>query len=230
MHESLTLALRRMPESGRASGHSRKSLIRLSCQAKPLIWVSFYPKFGYRQETMMIGELSLRLRDLRDRNRWTVADMSERTGIPKRSLDKYMLRSGASLPGFDALCALSKGLGVSLDWLVFGADIAGEIVELIADRAANDMVQLFAETLLRYNSEGRSGIIGENEILTASPEEWAADLGLRAGERARELMASGTTKADLLTWKQWRTERMSELLSDRLSAMIPRSNPVGNGN
>ena len=57
----------------------------------------------------MNNEIALRLRKLRDQSGWTVADMAERTGIPKRTLDKYMLRTGASLPGFDALCSLSKG-------------------------------------------------------------------------------------------------------------------------
>ena len=85
----------------------------------------------------MLETVSFRLRTLRDRNGWTVADMAERTGIPKRTLDKYMLRSGASLPGFEALCSLSHGLCVSLDWLVFGSEGASEGAELIAERACH---------------------------------------------------------------------------------------------
>lgn len=178
----------------------------------------------------MIEELSLRLRELRDRNSWTVADMAERTGIPKRTLDKYMLRSGASLPGFEALCSLSKGLGVSLDLLVFGAETASEGVELIAERSANHVVMLFAETLLRYQREGHLGIVTESEILNLSPEIWAADLGFRAGEKAGELLREGSTKADLLAWKSWQNERVMELHHDRINAMTEPKSKVGNGN
>ncbi len=137
----------------------------------------------------MVNDLSTRLRSIRDKKGWTVADMAERTGIPKRSLDKYMLRTGASLPGFDALCALSRGLGVSLDWLIFGEDIAGKGVELFAERAAHHVVRLFGETLIRYHLEGKPAIIDTETILGLAPEEWASDLGMRAGEKAKELVA-----------------------------------------
>ena len=165
-----------------------------------------------------MSDLANRLRGLRDSKNWTVADMAERTGIPKRSLDKYMLRDGASLPGFDALCLLSKGLGVSMDWLVFGEEIAGEGVELFAERSAHHVVKLFAETLIKYHLEGRPNIIEAQSVLTLAPEEWASDLGGRAGEYAKELVAKGMTKEDLLTWKHQTSERIAELLRDRVAA------------
>ncbi|MCB6178154.1 hypothetical protein LHP98_08420 [Rhodobacter sp. Har01] len=112
------------------------------------------------------------------------------------TLDKYMLRSGASLPGFEAICAISKGLEVSLDWLVSGADSAGDGVELFAKRAARHVVQLFAATLLRHRAEGAVSLVDASTILKLAPEESAADLGARAGEKARELVAQGTTKED----------------------------------
>lgn len=164
-------------------------------------------------------DLAQRLRDLRDRKNWTVADMAERTGIPKRSLDKYMLRSGASLPGFDAICSLSTGLGVSLDWLVFGAERAGEGAELFAERAAHEVISLFAETLIKYQIEGNSAVVTPGSIIGLEPEVWAADLASRAGEMARELAQSGTTKEDLLTWKYQRKARLEELFRDRVRAV-----------
>lgn len=167
----------------------------------------------------MITELSSRLRKLRDQNGWTVADMAERTGIPKRTLDKYMLRSNASLPGFEALCALSRGLGVSMDWLVFGAETASDDVQLVADRAAHDVCLLFAETLLHYHREGREDLVTDERILRLTPEEWAADLGMRAADIAKELVARGVTKSELLTWRQSRSERLHELLRDRVSVL-----------
>ena len=167
----------------------------------------------------MVNDLAHRLRALRDQKNWTVADMAERTGIPKRTLDKYMLRSGASLPGFDALCALSKGLGVSLDWLVFGAESASKGVELIAERAASHVVQLFVETLIRYGMEGEPNLVRANTVLRLAPEEWAADLGIRAGEKARSLVCEGTTLEDHLEWKHRRSERVTGLLRERIAAL-----------
>lgn len=181
----------------------------------------------------MSDEVSNRLRILRDRNNWTVADMAERTGIPKRTLDKYMLRQGASLPGLEALCALSRGLGVSLDWLVFGVTSASENIELIVDRAADHVVNLFAETLLRYNREGRADLISSERILNLSPEEWAADLGQRAAEKANAILAEGVAKEDLLRWRAARKERMTELLRDRFDELTEQQAPPtgkGNGN
>lgn len=179
----------------------------------------------------MSGEVSARLRELRDRNNWTVADMAARTGIPKRTLDKYMLRQGASLPGMEALCALSRGLGVSLDWLLFGAEVASESVELIVERAAYQVVSQFAETLLRYRREGRADLITDERILTLSPEEWASDLGLRAAEKARALMQDGATKESLLHWRAAASERLSELLRERIEALSAHpSDETENGN
>lgn len=170
----------------------------------------------------MVNDLAHRLRTLRDQKNWTVADMAERTGIPKRTLDKYMLRSGASLPGFDALCALAKGLGVSLDWLIFGAESASEGVELFAERAAHDVVKMFMETLLRYQQEGEPNIVGNGIILRLSPEEWSDDLGWRVGQKARDLVREGLTLEDLLEWKRRRSERARELLHDRIAALTDR--------
>lgn len=166
----------------------------------------------------MQTSLSERLRYLQERNNWTVANMAERTGIPKRTLDKYLLRAGASLPGFEGLCSLSKGLGVSLDWLVFGADAASEPVELIADKAADTIGRMFFAGLLNQGKDKskRETFFSAEAILGLTPEEWAADMGLRAGEEAAKLIRDGTTRGELLHWREARKERMMELLSDRV--------------
>lgn len=164
-----------------------------------------------------MNDLSARLRNLRDTNGWTVADMAERTGIPKRTMDKYMLRTSASLPGFDALCSLSAGLGVSLDWLVFGAERAGQRVELFAERAAYDVVKIFAETLLHYQEQGTDLFSASDRLLGLDPEEWAADLAMRAAEKAKGLAAEGVTDHALLTWRHQRLERLQELARNRIA-------------
>ena len=170
-------------------------------------------------------DLASKLRDLRDKNGWTVADMAERTGIPKRTLDKYMLRSGASLPGFEAICALAKGLGVSLDWLALGAETAGEGMELIAERTAYNAVMTFAETIVHHSASDHVKVVEDGNILGLELEVWAADLGPRAGEQARELAAAGTSKEDLLTWRQQRLERIQEMVRDRVARMTSSAAP-----
>lgn len=164
----------------------------------------------------MSEDLAARLRSLRERQGWTVADMAERTEIPKRTLDKYMLRSGANLPGFDALLALSKGLGVSLDWLATGADLVGEGTELLSAMAAERVVLGYFETLLRHHSRGDRPIFVGEEILGLTPEEWAADAGVRVGEKARELASQGITRQELLEWSHASKERLGEILRDRM--------------
>lgn len=149
-----------------------------------------------------MSELAARLRELQDRNNWTVADIAERTGLPKRTLDKYLLRQGASLPGFEALCQLSRGLGVSLDWLVFGSDAASEPVALLAERAAFDVAKLLTETLLRSHYEGRNLFENEDEILGLEPIEYGSHFGQHAADLVREMVKTGTTKESLLLWRE----------------------------
>ncbi|MDT8857159.1 helix-turn-helix transcriptional regulator [Paracoccaceae bacterium Fryx2] len=169
----------------------------------------------------MIEAVSFRLRSLRDRNGWTVADMAERTGIPKRTLDKYMLRSGASLPGFDALCLLSKGLGVSLDWLVFGSEGASPSVELIVERASHAAGRAVFETILREFYAKNGAIVSGERILNLTPEDWAGAVGDYAKEEAAKMIAEGITYEELLNWRNKKLERVHELFVDMVSELLP---------
>jgi|GEM_PF-5765075 len=55
---------------------------------------------------------------LKDERGLTAQDMADQTGIPKRTLEKYMLKSGAASPGIDAIKAVCKAFGTSADWLI----------------------------------------------------------------------------------------------------------------
>lgn len=167
-----------------------------------------------------MSEVAARLRYLQDQNNWTVADIAERTGLPKRTLDKYLLRQGASLPGFEALCQLSKGLGVSLDWLVFGADSASEPIALYAERAAFEVTKMMAETLLRYHQEGKPLVDGGEELLGLAPIEWGLDLGDRAADLVRDLIKAGTTRESLMQWRAAVGDRVGELLHARFNRVL----------
>ena len=114
---------------------------------------------------------------------------------------------------------MSKGLGVSLDWLVFGADFASEGIELLAERSAYEIVKMMAETILKYEGEGKVDLFDQGLLLNLDPEEWGFALGFEAGEFAAKLVREGITKSDLLTWKEGRKERAVERSRDRLEAL-----------
>ncbi|MCU0912419.1 MAG: helix-turn-helix domain-containing protein [Rhodobacteraceae bacterium] len=168
----------------------------------------------------MTLDVSARLRALREENGWTVADMAERTGIPKRTLEKYMLRTGGSLPGLDALVSLSRGLGVSLDWLVFGEEIAGETMELVATRAAAEVSAALFETLVREHRERGASIVQGEEVLRLTVDEWSLWIGETVGEKARELVSEGASKEKLLTWRAAKREQAHEFFMDRFQKML----------
>lgn len=167
----------------------------------------------------MSGDFASRLRQLRDNHGWTVAEMAYRTGVPKRTLDKYLLREGASLPGFDALIAISRGLGVSIDWLVLGTDVVGENTDLLADRCARDASLPVFEALLRHHHSAQRPLVEGEMILGLSPDEWAADVGARAGEVAKALIERGVTTEDLKMWRHNQGERLWELVEERARAV-----------
>lgn len=163
--------------------------------------------------------------------------MAERTGIPKRTLDKYMLREGASLPGFEALCALSKGLGVSLDWLVFGAEGSSRAIEVMALRAAHDAVLVLMETLLAEYKRQNPEFVVEERILDLTPEHWAQDMAWRVAEDVRKQAEQGVTLEELLNWELRMKARSSEVLRDLIEYSKSRSSAghagevsKGNGN
>jgi transcriptional regulator with XRE-family HTH domain len=48
----------------------------------------------------------------------TVARAAELCSLPKPTIEEYLY--GKSLPGAETLVALSRGLGCTTDWLLFG--------------------------------------------------------------------------------------------------------------
>jgi len=147
--------------------------------------------------------------------------MAERTGIPKRSLDNYMLLSGASLPGFEALCLLSKGLGVSLDWLVFGSEGATPGVELIVERASNAASLVCFEAIVRYFHAKNGAIVSGDRLLNLVPEDWASIVADKAKAEASKMIADGVTLQELLEWRNKNRERSHELFVDMVSELLP---------
>jgi hypothetical protein len=115
------------------------------------------------------------------------------------------------------------GLGVSLDWLVFGAEGASKGVELIADRACNKASRLFAETLLKYHHANKGPVIQGERILNLKPEAWGEYFGEFASEQAASMLSEGVTLEELLRWKQQETELSREMFLDMIEERLPEA-------
>lgn len=166
------------------------------------------------------SELVQRLQSLRISHGLTIHQMAEQCGIPKSSLESYMKMSGAKRPGIDALAAIATGLGVSLDWLVFGSEVAGNdasrLVRLSAQAAA---LALFRAMLSLYR-DGKTIEITDETILGMTPEEWAAEISTDAGERAGGLAAIGASRESLITAERVFQRALIERVTERLNAPV----------
>lgn len=141
---------------------------------------------------MSAEEFSRRLRHLRNKNDWTVQEMSEMTGIPKRTLDKYMLKGDAPQPGLEAIVRIASGLGVSLDWLLLGEEAHAKSWGRIVRLSTRAIIAPFLENIVTAydrtdDPEVRALLIGNGKIMGQTPDEVALDLAIAAGIRAEEL-------------------------------------------
>ena len=135
---------------------------------------------------MQTAQISDRLRALRHRHGYTTQEMADMTGVSKRTLDSYMRREEPPLPGLDALKKMAEGLGVSLDWLVFGEEHDGARAYLLARMAAESAALPFLKNL--YEAFARHEPRPE-------PSYIAMEIGTRTGELAQACAEYG------LTWK-----------------------------
>jgi len=56
-----------------------------------------------------------------------LTSFARRTGLPQATISKYMSAGGSAGPRLDIVAKMAEGLGVTLDWLVYGkGDGAGE--------------------------------------------------------------------------------------------------------
>jgi len=146
----------------------------------------------------MGNDLAARLRALRDRLGTTVTEISDRTGIPKRTLKKYMLREGANLPGLEALVSLSQGLDVSLDWLVFGEEGKSNIVPMLVERSAYCVAVSVFESILSTATISSENLVSGERFINLVPEAWANLVASLAVGHAKELFAKGVTADEMM--------------------------------
>ncbi|TCM79650.1 helix-turn-helix domain-containing protein [Rhodovulum steppense] len=145
----------------------------------------------------MDQDLSARLRDLKEAHGWTAKEMGEMIGIPKRTMESYMRPRDAAYPGVDALRKLATGLGVSLDWLVFGAECAGRrsasLAKLVTLSAAREVLPDLFQAIDRVDDEP----LEEQFVGGRTAGEWAEALATIAAERAFNVASLGATSEAL---------------------------------
>lgn len=138
---------------------------------------------------MAESSIADRLRLLKEKKGLTAQAMSEATGVSRRTLESYMRRENPPLPGLETLSQISKGLGVSLDWLILGglSSMTREILlaRVCAERAALPAIR----ELLAKSRDDQAMIV---------PELLAKEIGTASARNAvllaEELATSGQIK------------------------------------
>lgn len=157
---------------------------------------------------METNSIAGRLRQVKDQNGWTAGDMAERIGIPRRTLESYMRRENAPLPGVDALKQIALGLRVSLDWLVLGDEDAALggvlLVRLAAERAALPTLKNLIETQHRNES-------------IPMPQFLAQEIGAHAAQLAEMLVTSGLTMAQMAAFIKMSENAASDAMKDKIA-------------
>lgn len=166
------------------------------------------------------SELVQRLHSLRVGRGLTINQMADQCGLPKSSLESYMRMSGAKRPGIDALASIASGLGVSLDWLVFGSEVAGADANRLVRLSAQAAALAVFRGLLTLHRDGKTIEISDETILHLTPEEWAAEIAFDAGERAKNIATAGTSRENLIVAERVFQRALVERVTERLNAPV----------
>ncbi|MDF3605453.1 helix-turn-helix transcriptional regulator [Paracoccus sp. DMF-8] len=159
---------------------------------------------------MSADTIAARLRQVKDQNGWTAAEMATMIGISRRTLESYMRRENAPLPGVEALKQIALGLRVSLDWLVLGdvdAALGGVLlVRLAAERAALSTLKNLIE-------------MQQHDELIPQPEYLAQEIGAHAAGLAETIVSSGLTMAQIAAFIQRSDEDMQKSMRKKIDEM-----------
>lgn len=159
---------------------------------------------------MSADSIANRLRQMKDQNGWTAAQMAEMTGISKRTIESYMRRENAPLPGVEALQQIARGLSISLDWLLLGdayAALSGVLlVRLTTERAALPTLRNIIETQRR------------NEQVP-EPEFLAQEIGGHAAEMAEMLITSGVTMTQIAAFIKLSNDAAENAMKAKLNEL-----------
>lgn len=172
---------------------------------------SDYYDLGKAQGAIMDeSSIASRLRQVKDQNGWTAGEMADRIGMSRRSLESYMRKENAPLPGVDALKQIALGLRISLDWLVLGDEDAALVglllVRLAAERAALPVLENLME------AQRRNDPIPEAVYL-------AQEIGAHAAANAETLVTSGTTSVQIAQLIRLSTKQAEGTLKAKITAV-----------
>lgn len=156
------------------------------------------------------SSIASRLRQVKDQNGWTAGEMADRIGMSRRSLESYMRKENAPLPGVEALKQIALGLRISLDWLVLGAEDAALVgvllVRLAAERAALPVLENLME------AQRRNDAVPEAAYL-------AQEIGAHAAANAETLVASGATSVQIAQLIRLSTKQAEGTLKAKIAAV-----------
>lgn len=139
-------------------------------------------------------DFSDRLRTLKDQRRLTTAQIAGLTGIPKRTLDKYLAKIAPAQPSADAIRAICHAFSISADWLLgIDATWSADSIEVEAtERAAHLVIEQFVATLIslhRYAEKGANiPLFEDGRLLGATASEIAADYAYRVVKLQTEML------------------------------------------
>ncbi len=132
---------------------------------------------------------SARLRLLKDERGLTAQDMADQTGVPKRTLEKYMLKSGAASPGIDAIKAICKAFEASSDWLLGLAERPSLAVSEIdaTEIAARAVFEHFI-TNVNHTQKWMGDVFQNGLLYGAPPQDLANDYAYSVLKLRSEIM------------------------------------------
>lgn len=161
-------------------------------------WIIVPNKVTTMENSYTHTAFAKRLRQLHGKQDWTVQEMADLAGIPKRSLENYMRKSSPQVPSVEVLVKMSIGYGVPADWLLFGAEgfaiQQSRLVRLCTRTACEPFVKGFLQATerLRDTPEVADVVIKDGRLLGQTPEAWAMLIAGAAGETAEALLISPT--------------------------------------
>ncbi len=156
------------------------------------------------------SSIASRLRRVKEQNGWTAGEMAALIGMSRRSLESYMRKENAPLPGVDALKQIALGLRLSLDWLVLGDEDAALVgvllVRLAAERAALPVLENLIE------AQRRNDPIPEAVYL-------AQEIGAHAAANAEMLVTNGMTSVQIAQLIGLSTKQAEGALKAKIAAV-----------
>ncbi len=80
------------------------------------------------------------------------------------------------------------------------------------------------ELLLNKLQQGEAVLRSDGTLLGLTPQEWAADIGWRAGEKAKAISETGTSRATVKVGERAMVSELEGILKDRFRSVTAPEN------